>query len=521
MNTLTLDIKTGSGVSIKTHGIFAYAQHNSTQVLCVTLKKNSDPPAVWLPPELRRPDIDSLSDDLLRRMLEEAEMIQAYNITTEFALWKYTLCRLYPWFPEVPVKKLSCLAARAAYLGMGFPVCTLLEKLGIPHNGKKTSSGGTVIFSDPAKKISNDSLLLLMKSCMNSVSAEADIAEKIPDLPPMEQKIWRTVLAMNNQGIFIPRKSLLDHLERYLAEEELLREEFYAITGIANPMNGDAVMAYFRQHDVSVKTLNRKDLDRTVRSLPQGMLRRAAEIRFRLAENRSLFCREMLSLQGADSRIRGLWEYHGYSSGSCRTKYLPDIGAVSGLAVPEGKNTFRILQLPVFQNIHSLWTNIPENFSPLIAERLKEYCIYAVLKPGATLYYGKLKFSCFSHFLKIVLPSGRDLYLYEPVSDKNQRLFCLFKYDRTAQKRELSGEMICRMIENAMKRDILMYYLTALMENDFTPVLFDSEELVTEDPVSAESDDAFNDLIACQPEWMKEAFRQPVMCLCRQWSKLS
>ena len=37
----------------------------------------------------------------------------------------------------------------------------------------------------------------------------------------------------------------------------------------------------------------------------------------------------MISLQGPDSRIRGLWEYYGHPSGSCRTKYLPDIRATA------------------------------------------------------------------------------------------------------------------------------------------------------------------------------------------------
>ena len=120
MNTITIDTKTRSCASIKTHGIFVYAQNKSTQVICVTVKKNSDPPVVWLPPELQKPEIVSISDEQLRQMLEEAELIQAYDITTEYALWKYTLCRLYPWFPKIPIKKLSCIAARASYLGMGY-----------------------------------------------------------------------------------------------------------------------------------------------------------------------------------------------------------------------------------------------------------------------------------------------------------------------------------------------------------------------------------------------------------------
>ena len=79
MNTLTIDIKTRSCASIKTNGVFTYAQNKSTQPICVTVKKNQDPPLVWLPPELRRPEIITISDERLLHMIEEAEIIQAYD----------------------------------------------------------------------------------------------------------------------------------------------------------------------------------------------------------------------------------------------------------------------------------------------------------------------------------------------------------------------------------------------------------------------------------------------------------
>ena len=522
MNTITIDIKTRSCASIKTHGIFVYAQNKSTQVICVTVKKNSEPPVVWLPPELRRPEIVSISDDRLRQMLEEAELIQAYDITTEFALWKYTLCRLYPWFPEVPIKKLSCIAARAAYLGMGFPLCTLREKLGSSVNDAVSSQDGAGgIFTNSMKKISTEGLALLLRSCLSSVAEEADIAGKLIDLPPMEQKIWRAVLAMNDQGILIDRELVLNHLEQTTCEDEMLREEFHAITGIRNPMNGDAVMAYLIQHGIALKSLGQTDLVRTIRLLPQGLLRRIVEIRYKIGQNRPLFCKRLLSLLSADSRVRGIWEYYGNTAGNCRTRYLPDIEAVSGFAVPADKKLFRICRLPEIQNMLSIWTDCPESYPGLIEGSLKEYCKTAVLKPGITFHYGKLKISSFCHFLKIVLPSGRDLFLYEPEIDKKRRLLCQVRYNRTAQQMELSGGMICQMIENALKRDVAMYYLTGLWENGFTPVLFDVQEIVAEDPVSSVTDDFFNDFIADQPEWIKESFRQPVMCLCCQWRKQS
>ncbi|MBO4633531.1 MAG: hypothetical protein J5858_16570 [Lentisphaeria bacterium] len=521
MITLTIDIKARSCVSIKTQGIFAYAQNKSTQVICVTLKRSLEPPVVWLPPELRKREISGISDDQIRQMLEEADLIQAYDITTEFALWKYTLCRLYPWFPKVPVQKLSCIAARAAYLGMGLPLSVLREKLGIRPEEALQTPEGTAIFTNPMKKIPPESLQLFLKSCMDSVASEAEIANKIIVLPQTEQQIWRAVLAMNDRGILIHRDTILNHLEKAVCEEEMLNEEFYAITGISNPMNGDAVMAYFNQHGVALKSLGQTDLDRAIRALPQGILHRAVAIRRRLAEKRPLCCKRLLSLAGTDSRIRGIWEYYGNSSGCCRIRYLPDIGDISGFMEAGPDNIFRICRFRSIQNMLSFWTNSPERNQRLVAHELKDYCKAAVLKPGIALYYGKLKISCFNQFLKIVLPSGRDFFLYEPELDKTWHLFCQFKYGRVIQRMELSGGMLFQMIENAVKRDIVMFYLLQLAQNRFTPVLIDAKEIVAEDSVFTEADDFFSEIIADQPPWLEDSSPQPVMCLCHQWSKQS
>ena len=521
MNILTIDIKVRSCISIKTNGIFAYAQNKSTQAICLTVKKNQASPMVWLPPELRRPEILSLTDDRLRQMLEEADIIQAFDVITEFAIWKYTLCRLYPWFPKPPFKKLSCIAARAAYIGMNFLPRNLIEELDIALDDLPIAIVDPRIFSSPNKKISTEALSTLIKFSMNSVRTEEKIAEKIIELPPMEQEFWRTGLIMNDNGIFIPREIVVKQHEKLHRINDELYEEFKAITGISNPVNVDAVLSYFNKHGIPLKNLDNENVDLILRSLPNSRMRRVLEIRELVAQNNPLRFILLLSLMGEDSRVRGLWEYHGNPSGAFRLKYLSNISDLDGLMAPEDGNVFRICRVPDLQhNVFSVAIDSPDMSQIMTARYLQDHCKTAVKFPGRTIYYGRLKISSFSSFLKIVLPSGRDLYLYKPELE-DDRLFCQIKFDRSVQRKEITGSFIYNLLIDAMNRDVVMSYLMSINQYFFTSILTTSHDIVTENAISFEADDFFQDLISNTPSWLQGNFFSPVMCMSTIWNSES
>ena len=522
MNILTIDIKTRSCDSIKNNGVFAYAQNKSTQIICVTVKKNQANPMVWLPPELRRREIISISDNRLRQTLEEADLIQAFDITTEFALWKYTLCRLYPWFPEIPVRKLSCISARAAYFGMNFPIRALMEEIGISADEQLLSPPDPVIFFHPGKKIPLEILTSLLRFCMASVDIEAKIAQKFIELPPGERHNWLTCLAMNDNGIFIRKEAIEKQQEQVEGMNKELQEEFHAITGIGNAMNGDALLAYINKNGISLKNLDQENVEQVLRSMPVCRIRRALEIRKDIVKNNPLRFSRLLSLLGNDSRIRGLWEYHGDVSGSCRIKYLSDIADLNGLMEPGRDHVFRICRFPDLK--HGIFSNVmdcPIQNQLMVGRNLKEYCKKAILKPGVTSYCGNLKISYFGDFLKFVLPSGRDLYLYKPEQDNSGQLSCKFKYNRVIQRKDVSGSYILHLLEEAIVSDVVFDHLTLLRQNFFTPVLATSFDIVTEDPILNEGDEFFQDVISSVPAWLHGNSVSPVMCLCSTWNSES
>ena len=188
---------------------------------------------------------------------------------------------------------------------------------------------------------------------------------------------------------------------------------------------------------------------------------------------------------------------------------------------PEDGNVFRICRVPDLQhNVFSVAIDSPDMSQIMTARYLQYHCKTAVKFPGRTIYYGRLKISSFSSFLKIVLPSGRDLYLYKPELE-DDRLFCQIKFDRSVQRKEITGSFIYNLLKDAMNRDVVMSYLMSINQYFFTSILTTSHDIVTENAISFEADDFFQDLISNTPSWLQGNFFSPVMCMSTFWNSES
>ena len=99
MKKLTIDFETRSAASIKTVGAAAYAQHPTTEVICLALKWHGEEPVVWIGPEFRSPElmgslrIPCVDDDAVRELMSSADIIEAHNAQFEYVIWKYVMPR--------------------------------------------------------------------------------------------------------------------------------------------------------------------------------------------------------------------------------------------------------------------------------------------------------------------------------------------------------------------------------------------------------------------------------------------
>ena len=87
MNKLTIDFETRSAAPLKDCGAAAYAQHPTTEVICLALKWHGQLPVIWYSPPFRELGLDSIPDEQVEDMVSRAEIIEAHNASFEFNIW--------------------------------------------------------------------------------------------------------------------------------------------------------------------------------------------------------------------------------------------------------------------------------------------------------------------------------------------------------------------------------------------------------------------------------------------------
>lgn len=135
-NKLTFDFETRSAADLSTCGAAAYAEHPSTEVICLAVKPHGQEPVIWFSPDFRFSDCPAwealpvIDDIKLRQMIAEADIIEAHNMYFEFNIWKYTMPR-YGFATKLPLAKLRCSAAKAASCGLPRSLEDACSALGI------------------------------------------------------------------------------------------------------------------------------------------------------------------------------------------------------------------------------------------------------------------------------------------------------------------------------------------------------------------------------------------------------
>ena len=137
MKKLTIDFETRSAASIKTAGAAAYAQHPTTEVICLALKPQGEEPAVWMGPGFRSPElvksprIPVVDDETMVGLIGSADIIEAHNAQFEYFIWKYVMPRY--GFDMLDTAKLRCSAARAAMFGLPRDLAGACAAAGVPQ----------------------------------------------------------------------------------------------------------------------------------------------------------------------------------------------------------------------------------------------------------------------------------------------------------------------------------------------------------------------------------------------------
>ncbi len=337
-NKLTIDFETCSAADLATCGAAAYAEHPSTEVVCLALKKHGQEPVIWFSSGFRFPEcpdwaaLPTIDDNALRQMVAEADVIEAHNMEFEFNIWKYTMPQ-YGFTDMLPLTKLRCSAAKAA--SCGFPrkledACiavgvaqhkdtegaALMKRLCVPRTATLDEQKADpdwrkhYFWNGTPEEFTREGLY-----CMQDVRAEEALSDALPDLSPVEHRIWIKSLIINDRGVCIDSHSVEALKVCTDVEREILADEFRKITKIDSPTKIKELIEYLKENGVETNSLSEDAVSELLNSDLDPKVRRALEIRLACSKSSTAKLTPMIEARNSDGRVRGSFLYYGTVTG--------------------------------------------------------------------------------------------------------------------------------------------------------------------------------------------------------------
>ena len=241
MIPLHLDIETRSASDLMKSGVYAYAEHPTTEITIAAWALGDDVVRTWFPPISTRagsPMPAALADALR----DDSVLVTAHNAAFERLITGGAPGRRIG-FPRLAAARFDCTAARAARVGLPRSLGGAAEALGLAH--QKDPAGYALMRrmcrprkpkqGEPTDRLlwldDDESMAREGQYCAQDVQVERAIGEAVPPLSADERETYLVTEAMNDAGVAVDFDLLLA-VSCLLADAERgLLADLHRITG--------------------------------------------------------------------------------------------------------------------------------------------------------------------------------------------------------------------------------------------------------------------------------------------------
>lgn len=243
MSVLHHDTEIFSECDLKASGVYRYAEHESTELLCDTFRFDKETPILWipftLPPDFKaeliarlagRAEVHDRSEmpPRVRKHIEEGGEVRAHNAQFERVVLNGVAGKKLN-FPHCKIEQTVCTAAKAAAAGLPRALGDCAAALG---TAAKDDTGRISMLQitkpkKPTKKdastrwtIENAPEKYLDVYCYNvdDVLAECGVDDAVPDLTSYEQEVYWLDQKINDRGISVDLpavRTVMELIEEY------------------------------------------------------------------------------------------------------------------------------------------------------------------------------------------------------------------------------------------------------------------------------------------------------------------
>lgn len=191
-----LDIETRSQCDLKREGLYRYAQHSTTGLICASYAFDDLPVQTWFPED------GPIPQDLRDALADPSVLVYAHNAAFERLLFDFVVCNDYQ-LPPIALNRWRCSAARAMAHGLPAALADLCRALNIPT--QKMPEGTRLIsqYSAPGHQTqwANDDKRIMQEYCETDVAVMRQACSVLRELEPYEWEQYHTVERFNDRGV--------------------------------------------------------------------------------------------------------------------------------------------------------------------------------------------------------------------------------------------------------------------------------------------------------------------------------
>lgn len=308
---LYIDFETRSFCDITQSGAWAYAQHPTTEVLCMAWAIDDGP--VYLVK-------NNILPLQVTNYLESGGLVEAHNAMFERAIWESVCVKRYKW-PEIAPQQWRCSAALCARWGLPRDLGTAAQALGLSQNKDLEGRKIMMLLSRPKKTkeglafVRDESKLnALYEYCKQDVKTERAIAKSLNSKENGEFKVWQLDQLINARGVPIDLQAVeaaIQLTQHYAAK---MSEEAKSLTGGIEVSQRDKLLEWLNSKGVPMKGLTKQEVAQWIPKAKDKDARRVLEIRSSFKTSTAKY-KKILSSLGPDNRVRDSFVYHGALTG--------------------------------------------------------------------------------------------------------------------------------------------------------------------------------------------------------------
>lgn len=339
---LTIDFETRSLVDLKVHGVFRYAEHPLTEIMCLALMQDDDDPVYWMPEKflnavnLHNIQHEYISEQKIFSILKKADIVIAHNASFEYVIWNNLAVPRLNW-PELQLGIIHDTMAVLAYhalplnLDMASRVLeltsqkdmsghALMLKMCKPRTPRKAERAanldwmGDVYWHEEPRDLEK-----LVKYCCQDVQAERAVFNILARLPEHERNVWLMNERLNLRGVPIDVDNVVAVMDTLSAYEKKCLEDFKIATAgkVATPRSYAALARWAKkQTGLDIRSVDKEATEKilAIPDLPANV-RTALNVKSELSKSSVAKLKAMLDRMSEDNRVRGWSIYHAASTG--------------------------------------------------------------------------------------------------------------------------------------------------------------------------------------------------------------